>query len=48
MHLFDPATGENLTLDTSKAGEVPSDTSTGAVVDAQDAMASPAEQEGAS
>jgi multiple sugar transport system ATP-binding protein len=24
MHLFDPATGENLTLDTSEAGQVPS------------------------
>ena len=24
MHLFDPATGENLTLDTSNAGSMPS------------------------
>ena len=48
MHLFDPATGENLTLDTSNAGTVPSDTSTEAVAEAQDAVATPAEQEGAS
>jgi len=48
MHLFEASTGENLTLDTSNAGSVPADTSTGAVVEAQDAMASPTEQEGAS
>ncbi len=48
MHLFDPATGENLTLDSGKAGTVPSDTSTEAVAEEQDAVATPAEQEGAS
>src|SRR3954454_20245346 len=48
MHLFDPATGENLTLDTRGAGTVPSDTSTQAVAEEQDAVATPAEQEGAS
>jgi multiple sugar transport system ATP-binding protein len=48
MHLFDPATGENLTLDASSAGTVPSDTSTEAVAEQQDAVATPAEQEGAS
>jgi multiple sugar transport system ATP-binding protein len=48
MHLFDPATGENLTLDRSNAGTVPSNTSTEAVAEEQDAVATPAEQEGAS
>jgi multiple sugar transport system ATP-binding protein len=48
MHLFDPATGENLTLDASNAGTVPSDTSTEAVAEEQDSVATPAEQEGAS
>jgi multiple sugar transport system ATP-binding protein len=48
MHLFDPATGENLTLDRSNAGTVPSDTSTEAVAEEQDAVATPGEQEGAS
>jgi multiple sugar transport system ATP-binding protein len=48
MHLFDPATGENLTLDRSNAGTVPSETSTEAVAEEQDAVATPGEQEGAS
>jgi multiple sugar transport system ATP-binding protein len=48
MHLFDPSTGENLTLDASNAGTVPSDTSTEAVAEEQDAVATPAEQQGAS
>jgi multiple sugar transport system ATP-binding protein len=47
MHLFDPGTGENLTLDASAAGTVPADTSTQAVAEAQDSMASPGEQEAA-
>jgi multiple sugar transport system ATP-binding protein len=47
IHLFDPATGENLTVDTSAAGTIPSDTSTGEVAAEQDAMASPGEQEAA-
>jgi len=46
IHLFDPATGENLTLDTSAAGTIPSDTATGEVAEQQDAVATPAEQEG--
>ena len=46
MHLFDPSTGENLTLDTSSAGTVPEETSTEKVAEQQDAVASPAEQEG--
>jgi multiple sugar transport system ATP-binding protein len=48
MHLFDPSTGENLTLDASHAGTVPSDTSTDEIKEEQDAVATPAEQEGAS
>jgi multiple sugar transport system ATP-binding protein len=47
MHLFDPSTGENLTLDPSHAGTVPSDTSTEAVAGKQDGVATPTEQEGA-
>jgi multiple sugar transport system ATP-binding protein len=47
MHLFDPSTGENLTLDESSAGTVPADTSTQAVAEAQDSIASPGEQEAA-
>jgi multiple sugar transport system ATP-binding protein len=42
MHLFDPSTGENLTLDKSKAGRVPSDNAMAAADDAakqQDQMA---------
>jgi multiple sugar transport system ATP-binding protein len=46
IHLFDPATGENLTVDSSAAGTIPSDTSTGKVAEQQDAVATPAEQEG--
>ena len=47
VHLFDPATGENLTLDSASAGTIPSDTSTQEVAAEQDAMASPGEQEAA-
>jgi multiple sugar transport system ATP-binding protein len=47
MHLFDPATGENLTVDTSSAGTIPTDTSTEKVAEAQDAIATPGEQEAA-
>jgi multiple sugar transport system ATP-binding protein len=47
MHLFDPGTGENLTLDSSAAGHVPSDTSTEEVKAEQDAIATPGEQEAA-
>ena len=46
IHLFDPTTGENLTVDTSSAGTIPSDTSTQEVAEQQDAVATPAEQEG--
>jgi multiple sugar transport system ATP-binding protein len=46
IHLFDPATGENLTVDTSAAGTIPDDTSTQEVAEQQDAVATPAEQEG--
>jgi multiple sugar transport system ATP-binding protein len=46
IHLFDPATGENLTVDSSAAGTIPSDTSTEKVAERQDAVATPAEQEG--
>jgi len=46
VHLFDPTTGENLTLDSSSAGTIPSDTTTGDVAEQQDAVATPAEQEG--
>ena len=45
MHLFDPATGENLTLDPSEAGTVPENTSTEHVADEQDSIASPGEQQ---
>jgi multiple sugar transport system ATP-binding protein len=47
IHLFDPATGENLTVDSSAAGTIPSDTSTEKVAAAQDSLASPGEQEAA-
>ena len=47
IHLFDPTTGENLTLDSSHAGTIPSDTSTEKVADAQDSLATPGEQESA-
>ncbi len=47
MHLFDPGTGENLTLDSSAAGTIPSDTSTEKVAEKQDAIATPGEQEAA-
>jgi len=46
LHLFDPATGENLTVDASAAGTIPSDTATSDVAEQQDAVATPAEQEG--
>ncbi|HET7430432.1 MAG TPA: sn-glycerol-3-phosphate ABC transporter ATP-binding protein UgpC [Nocardioides sp.] len=45
IHLFEPSTGENLTLDTSSAGTIPSDTSTAKVAQEQDSIASPGEQE---
>jgi multiple sugar transport system ATP-binding protein len=47
MHLFDPSTGENLTLDSSSAGTLPSDTSTQEVASEQDQIATPGEQEAA-
>jgi len=47
IHLFDPATGENLTVDPSSAGTIPSDTSTEQVAEAQDSIATPGEQEAA-
>jgi multiple sugar transport system ATP-binding protein len=47
MHLFDPSTGENLTVDTSAAGTIPSDTSTTEVAAEQNAIATPGEQEAA-
>ncbi|HEX4470918.1 MAG TPA: ABC transporter, partial [Nocardioides sp.] len=47
IHLFDPATGENLTLDSSHAGTIPSSTSTEKVAEAQDSLATPGEQESA-
>jgi multiple sugar transport system ATP-binding protein len=46
IHLFDPATGENLTVDSSAAGTIPADTSTEKVAEKQEAIATPAEQEG--
>jgi multiple sugar transport system ATP-binding protein len=46
MHLFDPTSGENLTVDSSSAGTVPQDTDTSKVAEQQDAVATPAEQEG--
>jgi multiple sugar transport system ATP-binding protein len=46
IHLFDPTTGENLTVDASAAGTIPDDTSTQEVAEQQDAVATPAEQEG--
>jgi len=47
IHLFDPASGENLTVDPSSAGTIPSDTSTEEVAEAQDSIATPGEQEAA-
>jgi len=47
IHLFDPASGENLTVDESAAGISPSDTSTAEIADKQDSIASPGEQEAA-
>jgi multiple sugar transport system ATP-binding protein len=47
IHLFEPSSGDNLTLDTSAAGTIPSDTSTAKVAEQQDAIASPGEQESA-
>jgi multiple sugar transport system ATP-binding protein len=47
LHLFDPSTGENLTLDESAAGTIPSDTSTTKVAEKQDSIATPGEQEAA-
>jgi multiple sugar transport system ATP-binding protein len=46
VHLFDPQTGENLTVDETAAGTIPADTSTKEVAKEQDAVATPAEQEG--
>ncbi len=46
MHLFDPATGENLTLDTEHAGTIPGGNTTAKaeeVAQEQDAMAEPAQ-----
>jgi multiple sugar transport system ATP-binding protein len=45
IHLFDPTTGDNLTVDSSAAGTIPSDTSTKQVAAEQDAVATPGEQE---
>jgi multiple sugar transport system ATP-binding protein len=47
IQLFDPATGDNLTLDDSAAGTIPSDTSTQEVAEQQDSIATPGEQEAA-
>jgi multiple sugar transport system ATP-binding protein len=47
MHLFDPSTGENLTLDPTSAGAIPADTSTEQVAEQQNAIATPGEQEAA-
>jgi multiple sugar transport system ATP-binding protein len=47
MHLFDPTSGENLTVDLSAAGEIPSRTETAQVAEAQDSIATPGEQEAA-
>jgi len=47
VHLFDPSTGENLTVDASAAGTIPSDTSTEKVAEQQDSIATPGEQEAA-
>jgi multiple sugar transport system ATP-binding protein len=45
IHLFDPSTGENLTVDASAAGTIPQDTSTQEVAHRQDSIATPGEQE---
>jgi multiple sugar transport system ATP-binding protein len=45
--LFDPASGDNLTLDASGAGVIPSDTATEQVAEAQDSIATPGQQEAA-
>ncbi|HEY3529484.1 MAG TPA: sn-glycerol-3-phosphate ABC transporter ATP-binding protein UgpC [Nocardioides sp.] len=47
IHLFDPSTGENLTVDRSAAGTLPEDTSTQDVARQQDSIATPGEQEAA-
>jgi multiple sugar transport system ATP-binding protein len=47
IHLFDPATTENLTLDRSMAGTIPENTSTSEVAAEQNAIATPGEQEAA-
>ncbi|HEX4686054.1 MAG TPA: sn-glycerol-3-phosphate ABC transporter ATP-binding protein UgpC [Nocardioides sp.] len=47
VHLFDPATGENLTFDASSAGTIPADTSTEKVAEQQDTTKTPGEQEAA-
>jgi multiple sugar transport system ATP-binding protein len=47
IHLFDPTTGDNLTVDESAAGTIPSNTSTERVAEAQDSIATPGEQEAA-
>jgi multiple sugar transport system ATP-binding protein len=47
MHLFDPSTGENLTVDSSSAGTIPESTATSEVAAEQNAIASPGEQEAA-
>jgi multiple sugar transport system ATP-binding protein len=47
IHLFDPSSGENLTVDRSAAGTVPEETSTQEVAQRQDSIASPGEQEAA-
>jgi multiple sugar transport system ATP-binding protein len=47
IHLFDPTTGENLTVDPSSAGTIPADTSTEKVAHQQDSIATPGEQEAA-
>jgi multiple sugar transport system ATP-binding protein len=46
IHLFDPVSGDNLTVDSSAAGTVPGETSTEEVAAQQEALATPAEQEG--
>src|SRR4029078_12916222 len=47
IHRFDPPTAENLTVNPSSAGTIPSDTSTEKVAEAQDSIATPGEQEAA-
>ncbi|MBO0844875.1 MAG: sn-glycerol-3-phosphate ABC transporter ATP-binding protein UgpC [Nocardioides sp.] len=45
IHLFDPSTGENLTVDKSAAGTIPSEAATGQAAPQPDAAASTGEQE---